>query len=217
MKKDECLQSLCDLNQGDTKEDLSTMRKQIENLIQQIDYLSMNRIQQTNTEEKESQIHVTINVKRQETMALIDCGADINYVNEEWCKTKGFRTTHAGFGNVQGFDGKRTRVPIKETVIPFRMDGRFQNHKFRVIRDTGSDKIVLGMPWLRKENPDIDWSSRTVKISGIASKETEGKKEQPVPQEEKLENGKDQRELEEIRRQLSDEIKDFADVFSTEG
>ena len=102
-------------------------------------------------------------------------------------------------------------------MIPFRINGKFQLHKFRVIRDTGNDKIVLGMPWLKKENPDIDWSSRTVKISGIASKRTEGLKEQPVPQEEKLENEKAQHELEEIRKQLPNEIKDFADVFSTEG
>ena len=177
----------------------------------------MDKIQQTNTEEKESQMHIPVRVKQQETMALIDCGADINYVNEDWCKTKEFRITHAGFGNVQGFDGKKTRIPIKETVIPFRINGRFQLHKFRVIEDTGKDEIVLGMPWLRKENPDIDWSSRTVKISGIASKEGEGKKEQPVSQEEKLKSEKAQRELEDIKKQLPDEIKDFADVFSTEG
>jgi hypothetical protein len=50
-----------------------------------------------------------------------------------------------------------TKVPIKEATIPFTLKGKFQKHKFRAIAETGSDLIVLGMPWLRKENPEIDW------------------------------------------------------------
>jgi hypothetical protein len=91
-------------------------------------------------------LHISVNVKRQETQALIDCGADINYANEKWCETNKFRISHIGFGNVQGFDGKKTRVPIKKATIPFRMNEKFQKHRFRMIKETGDDKIVLGMP-----------------------------------------------------------------------
>ena len=97
------------------------------------------------------------------------------------------------------------------------MNGKFQKHRLRIIKETGDDKIVLGMPWLKKENPSIDWSSRTIKTSGIASKDSEGKQEQPVPQKKNLENREKeyQQEIEEIRNYLPEEIKDFADVFST--
>ena len=31
--------------------------------------------------------------------------------------------------------------------------------------------MVLGMPWLRDTNPDIDWQKRTVTLRKTASKE----------------------------------------------
>jgi hypothetical protein len=60
---------------------------------------------------------VTVNKKEVET--IIDCGADVNYVNEEWCKRQRFQIKTQGFGDVKGFDGKRKKVPTRTVTVTF--------------------------------------------------------------------------------------------------
>ena len=40
--------------------------------------------------------------------------------------------------------------------------------------------MVLGLPWLQKTNPEIDWKKRTVTLRKKASKATRGKIETPA-------------------------------------
>jgi hypothetical protein len=89
--------------------------------------------------------------------------------------------------------------------------------------------MALGIPWLEKYNPSIDWSERTVSfttqaksVSGSTKEQlAERKKEEPEvsPEAEDGRGGYNkkeyQEELEEIREKLPKEIQEFAAIFST--
>ena len=52
-------------------------------------------------------LEVEIQVQREK---VIDCGADVDYINKEWCQKKGFKKIkRIRFGKVKGFDGKKKR------------------------------------------------------------------------------------------------------------
>jgi hypothetical protein len=130
---------------------------------------------------------------------------------------------------VKGFDGKSKEIRIKEAEVQFRMQGKFLRHKFRVLEETGEDEMVLGIPWLEKYNPSIDWSERTVSfttqaksVSGSTKEQlAKRKKEEPEvsPEAEDGRGGYNKREyqeeLEEIREKLPKEIQEPAAIFST--
>ena len=63
---------------------------------------------------------------------------------------------------MEGYDGHQTRVQLRETEIELSFEGSTQKHEFRVIEQTGTDIMVLGMPWLQKINPNVDWKNRKV-------------------------------------------------------
>jgi hypothetical protein len=66
-----------------------------------------------------------------------------------------------------------SRIPLETANIPFRVQGRFHRRMFIGFQERRgiSDKIVLGMPWLTNENPQIDWKEITIKVGMIASKD----------------------------------------------
>jgi hypothetical protein len=204
----------------------------------------INSIRKISAEERRKQIDIKIKIGKEELMAIVDSGADIDYVNEGWCREKGFEIKTIGDGTIKGYNGKEKRTKVKETEVKFRIEGIFQRQKFRVLSETGEDKMVLGMPWLEKHNPTIDWKRREVNLRQLASKEREGNRT-PAPQTEDLkfvkrtsteEAPQGKREepkggergnipkssqekpegLKTIYEELPEEIKEFADVFSQE-
>jgi hypothetical protein len=99
-------------------------------------------------------------------MAVIDSGADINYVNEEWCNEKRIPYKMTGWGWIKGYSGEKVRTKILEARIGIKVQGKYSRVKFSVLKETGDDKLVLGIPWLEKANPVIDWRERTIKFHG---------------------------------------------------
>jgi hypothetical protein len=51
---------------------------------------NITKLQMVSTEEEEQvkQIDVQVKVGNETIAAIVDCGADVDYVNEEWCKRK---------------------------------------------------------------------------------------------------------------------------------
>jgi hypothetical protein len=141
------------------------------------------KLRKVNTGETEmKQIDIQVKVKSETIKAIVDCGANVDYVNEEWCEKKGFPMKEIGQGWMEGYDGERKRVKLQEAEIKFRFQGAFFRQKFRVVRATGTDILVLGMPWLQRNNPDIDWKKRKVTLKRKASKEMSGTDETPTEQ-----------------------------------
>jgi hypothetical protein len=112
-------------------------------------------IQTTDTEEVKS------------LTTLLDCGAsglfiDTDYVKEQQLNTRKL-SCPIPVNNVKGTPNEAG--PIEEIVdVILRYETHMERTKFAVTR-LGGQQMLLGLPWLREHNPEIDWSSGEVKMS----------------------------------------------------
>ena len=181
----QCWYSQCGLHDAENTQvceidqEVSIFRKEIRNAAMEIRGLARNmaRIRRTSGDESTKQMNATILVDNEEVSAIIDSGADINYANEEWCLRNGIKYDTTGYGKIKAYDGSYTQEHIREASIGFQIQGVQQEQIFQVLKETGEDNVVLGMPWLESENPKIDWKERTVTIRKVSpeksSKDTE--------------------------------------------
>ena len=107
------------------------------------------KIKKSNTEKPNvKQIDIQVKIKNETIEALVDCGADIDYVNEAWCIEHEFPIKELGRGWMEGYDGKQTRTKLSDAEIEFKFDRVIQKRNLRVIKETGTDRMILGMLWL---------------------------------------------------------------------
>jgi len=97
--------------------------------------------------------------KTVETKALVDSGAGGTFINQNFARAKGFHLQKLEHPitvyNVDGTLNKQgTIVHFVEANI--KIGGRTREIRFLVL-GLGCQKIILGFPWLEKENPVIDW------------------------------------------------------------
>ena len=104
--------------------------------------------------------------KRQtETVAMIDSGATALFLGKTFVKTHGINTFPLRHPiEVHNIDGTLNRagsithyarlglvVDQQETWVDF------------LITDLGGEDVILGLPWLHKVNPQVDWMKREVR------------------------------------------------------
>lgn len=94
-----------------------------------------------------------------ETAAMIDSGAtaaflDINFVRQNRIPTYPLRH-HIRIHNIDGTNNKAGHI-TRFTRLYLTVDGHEEFTDF-LITDLGGEGIILGLPWLRKTNPEIDW------------------------------------------------------------
>jgi len=186
------------------------------------------RLHKASTNDAEvEQIDVKVTVANEAVIAIVDSGANVDYVNARWCKEKGFEQKELGSGSMEGYDGRITQMRLKEATIPFEYQGKRFRQQFRIVEETGPDLLVLGMPWLKEENPEVDWQKRTVTLrKNNRRRARKSKQTQKEKNEEKLtqqgrggynkpEEGEQdyQARLKETREKLPAEIRDYAEVF----
>jgi hypothetical protein len=141
-------------------------------------------IRKVSDESASRQLSVAVKVKGSVVQTIVDSGANVNYINEAWGKRMGIKAQDQGEGTIRANSGETIKGRIKVTSTKFSMNGKTMEHEFRVIRKTGSDNMLLGIPWLREENPMIDWQKEkitlikegerreTVSIKGLLNHET---------------------------------------------
>jgi hypothetical protein len=207
---------------------------------------NIRKIRMVSSEQK-GQLLTKVKVGKATVTAVIDSGADINYVNEQWCKEEKIPYRMTGWGWIKAYNGERARTKILEARIGVRVQGKYSPTKFSVLKETGDDKLVLGIPWLEKANPVIDWKERTIKFHGnnnennwsprIRMLDTTGEERTEVqigpnerkgivrtlptireehPNTDEKHSATYYNELQKLQKELPKEVKDFADVFSTE-
>ena len=133
-------------------------------------------VEQTKIERKEKllrEVTVKIGLKQEEeeervvTEALLDSGVMGLVMNEKFAKKYRFRRTKLErLVYVRNVNGILNYVgPIVDTV---EVEIFFKGHKERMSIDViGGQKwsVILGMPWLRHYNPEIDWKTGEVKMT----------------------------------------------------
>jgi len=103
--------------------------------------------------------------KKVETKALIDCGARGRFIDQNFIRRVGLKTTRLKFPlpayNVDGTLNK-TGTIRHYVKLPLWIGGRTRNEVL-LVSGLGKNKIILGIPWLRDNNPDINWKRETMR------------------------------------------------------
>ena len=105
-----------------------------------------------------------IDQKTVETKALLDTGAggkfiDQNSIQNQKIKTKNLEHPIKVF-NVDGPPNKRGTI-MKYTRLNLMVNRHTQPHNLSVT-GLGKQKIILGYPWFKQNNPEIDWKKCTL-------------------------------------------------------
>src|SRR6266850_3188998 len=124
------------------------------------------KIDQIN-DSKEPTIRIDVEVQGRRVLAEIDCGATGNFVNLEWARNQNMHIVEEGTAEITLFDGSKKEVPKRTTIISFKIGTTVHKQTFNALAETGRNKIVLGMPWLKEYNPSIDWRKKQVKIGKV--------------------------------------------------
>jgi hypothetical protein len=108
--------------------------------------------------------------------SLIDSGATANFINPkivEKLHLPKISLTHPQ--NIRMLDGSlpKTGKVWSKVVLKFSCQGIPSSAEFLVC-PIGDNQAILGMPWLKDQNPNIDWKEQTITLSEriqIASEE----------------------------------------------
>ena len=97
--------------------------------------------------------------------ALIDSGASANFINSSFVnKHKIPRIELTKTRQVQAIDGKNLDLRIRHCVqLTFWLQGRKCTEHFYVM-PLGNPTIILGMPWLKHQQPHIQWTSGEITL-----------------------------------------------------
>jgi hypothetical protein len=99
--------------------------------------------------------------------ALLDSGASGMFIDTDYVKEQKLNTRRLSrpipVNNVDGTPNEAG--PIEEIVdVILRYETHTEQTKFVVTR-LGGQQMLLGLPWLKEHNPEIDWASGEVKMS----------------------------------------------------
>ena len=102
---------------------------------------------------------------------LIDSGAGETIIHPRVVRKLNLSTTRLDtpiiFHNVDGTTNK-TGMATRQATFPISIKG-IKRHLTAVVGDIGHEDLLLGFPWLDKENPDIDWHAGTIELSRFRS------------------------------------------------
>jgi hypothetical protein len=100
----------------------------------------------------------------EEITALIDSGAKGLFIDKsiahKWGKS--ILKSLIKVRNVDGTYNKNGAI-MERCLIPFRINNRIMTEWFYVTA-LGDQSLILGLPWLEKHNPIIDWMEKTLEF-----------------------------------------------------
>ena len=109
------------------------------------------------------QIHDTD--KTVKTFALVNSGAGGKFINQNYVRKLGIRTQELEqpliARNVDGTPNKKGKITSFVTLILI-INGRTKRTRL-LVTGLGKQQIILGFPWLREQNPDINWKTNEFK------------------------------------------------------
>ena len=99
-------------------------------------------------------------------MAMIDSGATGNFVSRSFVKRNGIATQEKNDGyELIAVDGSSLPSVDSETIpLPMAIQRHHEEITLDVL-DTAGHDVVLGMPWLEKHNPVIDWTKGVLRFA----------------------------------------------------
>ena len=103
--------------------------------------------------------------------ALLDCGASGLFINSEYVKTKQINTCQLAqpipVNNIDGTPNKKG--PIWKVVELQLWYNRHHKHAVFAVTCMGKEDLILRLPWVKKHNPEVDWTTEVVKMLQCSS------------------------------------------------
>jgi hypothetical protein len=93
--------------------------------------------------------------------ALVDCGSLINLIHESVVSLLDIPHVPCVGPKVSLADGKTTLSCNSYVVLSYSIAGVAHKHTF-FVSSIGAQAMILGMPWLEKVNPLVDWVAKTL-------------------------------------------------------
>jgi hypothetical protein len=104
---------------------------------------------------------------------MVDCGTTALFINERFVKRHKIRS-HLLHHEIPlyNINGSRNRAGKISRFAPLKLViGESESWQEFLITDLGPEVVVLGLPWLRNVNPDINWAEGTMRVKGKGKEE----------------------------------------------
>jgi hypothetical protein len=99
-----------------------------------------------------------------ETQPLVDSGAGGTFMDQNYARKHGFNLTKLKYlitaQNVDRTENKQGTIRYY-TDLDLQVNSKTNTERF-LITGLGNKKIILGLPWLREHNPEINWKEGTL-------------------------------------------------------
>ena len=133
-------------------------------------YLSSSTVVLPETCQTKSHFHISIILKGRNhscrTAAMVDSGATTLFIREAFTRChKMFLKPLVNPIKLLNIDGTLNKARSIHYKMRLILRTRTKEKKFNfLVTDCGPETIVLGLPWLRITNPDIDWAKGKLHI-----------------------------------------------------
>jgi hypothetical protein len=98
------------------------------------------------------------------TTAMVDCGATENFIDERYAKQNNIPLQRKAIPRrVLAVDGREVaNGPVThDALVDLTINNHYETIRLHCIT-IGNSPIIVGLPWLRKHNPNIDWKEGRV-------------------------------------------------------
>jgi Retroviral aspartyl protease len=107
------------------------------------------------------------------TQPLVDSGAGGTFMDQNYAWKHGFNLTKLEYlimaRNVDGTENKQGTIRY-HTDLDLQVNSKTNMEQF-LITGLGNQKIILGLPWLWKHNPEINWKEEILQWRTTAMEE----------------------------------------------
>jgi hypothetical protein len=95
---------------------------------------------------------------------LIDSGATLNFINEWIVNQLKLKTEPCPSTHITLTDGRLLTHSARQVTLKYTVAGVAQRDIF-LVAPIGDHSLILGMPWLERVNPRINWRVKSVDTS----------------------------------------------------
>ena len=99
-----------------------------------------------------------------EVHALIDSGATGNFIEKQYAESLQLRVRPKNKPEIVTAVTGNPQWITHEAIVNLEAKTHKEVVRLEIV-EIAKDKIILGMPWLRRHNPEIDWLRGTLKFS----------------------------------------------------
>ena len=92
---------------------------------------------------------------------MVDSGATLNFIHESIVRRLSLKTTPCTSTQITVADGRVLCHATRQVTLDYHI-AKFPQRDTFLVAPIGDHSIILGMPWLKLVNPQINWITKTI-------------------------------------------------------